>query len=119
MYASKMMAMITTTTQMKNTMTPGMAYPATVLALATAASYPQPPDLFRFARRDQGAVRCAAVACLAVAPAHRGHGCIHDALAAETSQRNTRWPGSHMAGARLTQKESSGGQKGTAHEGHH
>jgi hypothetical protein len=25
---------------------PGMAYPATVLALATVTSYPRPPDLF-------------------------------------------------------------------------
>jgi hypothetical protein len=46
MDASKMMARITTTTQKKNTTMPGMAYPATVLALATATSYPQPPDLF-------------------------------------------------------------------------
>jgi hypothetical protein len=35
-----------TTTQKKNTMMPGMAYPATVLALATATSYPRPSDLF-------------------------------------------------------------------------
>jgi hypothetical protein len=40
------MARTTTTTQKKNTMMPGMAYPATVLALATATSYPRPPDLF-------------------------------------------------------------------------
>ncbi len=46
MNASRMMARITTTTQKKNTMMPGMAYPATVLALATAASYPPPPGLF-------------------------------------------------------------------------
>jgi hypothetical protein len=46
MKASRMMARMTTTTQKKNTMMPGMAYPATVLALATAASYPPPPDLF-------------------------------------------------------------------------
>ena len=47
MNASKMMARIMTTTQKKNTMMPGMAYPATVLALlAMAASYPPPPDLF-------------------------------------------------------------------------
>jgi hypothetical protein len=31
---------MTTTTQKKKTMMPGTAYPATVLALATAASYP-------------------------------------------------------------------------------
>ncbi len=43
MDASKMMARITTTTQKKNTTMPGMAYPATVLALATAPSYPPPP----------------------------------------------------------------------------
>jgi hypothetical protein len=36
-----------TTIQKKNTMMPGMAYPATVLALATAASYPPTRDLFR------------------------------------------------------------------------
>jgi hypothetical protein len=46
MNASKMMAKITTTNQKKNTTMPGMAYPATVLALATTASYPQPFDLF-------------------------------------------------------------------------
>ena len=34
------MARITATTQKKNTMMPGMAYPATVLALATAAQLP-------------------------------------------------------------------------------
>src|SRR5215831_13418001 len=47
MNASKMMARIATITQKKNTTMPGMAYPATVLALlAMAASYPLPPDLF-------------------------------------------------------------------------
>ena len=46
MNASKMMARIMTTIQKKNTMMPGMAYPAMVLALATAASYPPPPGLF-------------------------------------------------------------------------
>jgi hypothetical protein len=46
MDASKMMARITTTTQKKNTTMPGMAYPATVLALATATSYPPPLSLF-------------------------------------------------------------------------
>ena len=34
------------TTHMKNTMMPGIAYPATVLALATAASYPSKRDVF-------------------------------------------------------------------------
>jgi hypothetical protein len=43
MNASKMMARIVTTTQKKNTTMPGMAYPATVLALATATSYPRRP----------------------------------------------------------------------------
>lgn len=38
--ASRMMAKMTTTTQKKNTMIPGMAYPATALVLATAVSYP-------------------------------------------------------------------------------
>src|ERR1700709_1428867 len=47
MYASKMMARITTTSQKKNTMTPGMAYPDIVLALAMATRYPPPPDLMR------------------------------------------------------------------------
>jgi hypothetical protein len=47
MNASKMMARIMTTIQKKNTMMPGMAYPATVLALATAASYPSTHNLFR------------------------------------------------------------------------
>src|SRR5436305_5987480 len=47
MNASKMMARIMTTIQKKNTMMPGMAYPATVLALATATSYPPTPGLFR------------------------------------------------------------------------
>src|ERR1700746_3973786 len=46
MNASKMIARMTTTIQKKNTMMPGIAYPATVLALATAASYPRSPDLF-------------------------------------------------------------------------
>src|SRR5215472_10371587 len=46
MNASKMMARIATTIQKKNTTMPGMAYPATVLVLATAASYPSPPELF-------------------------------------------------------------------------
>src|SRR6266550_2387637 len=45
MYASKTMARIATTSQKKNTMMPGMAYPATVLALAMATTYPPPPDL--------------------------------------------------------------------------
>jgi hypothetical protein len=40
-----MMARITTTNQKKNTTIPGRAYPATVLALATAPSYPAPPEL--------------------------------------------------------------------------
>lgn len=46
MNASKMMATTTTTNQKKNTIMPGMPYPATVLALATTVSYPQPLDLF-------------------------------------------------------------------------
>ena len=46
MNASKMMARMTTTNQKKNTMMPGMAYPATVLALATTASYPQARNSF-------------------------------------------------------------------------
>src|SRR5689334_6186098 len=54
MAASRMMARITTTTQKKNTMMPGMAYPATVLALATAASYPPPPGLFNIGRPGRG-----------------------------------------------------------------
>jgi len=40
------MARITTTNQKKNTTMPGIAYPATLLALATGANYPPPPDLF-------------------------------------------------------------------------
>ena len=54
MDASRMMARITTTTQKKNTMMPGMAYPATVLALATAASYPPPRGLFTIGRPGEG-----------------------------------------------------------------
>jgi hypothetical protein len=42
-----------TTTQKKNTMMPGMAYPATVLALATTASYPLPRMLFGAGTRRQ------------------------------------------------------------------
>jgi hypothetical protein len=38
--------MMTTTTQKKNTMMPGMAYPATALVLATAVSYPPAQALF-------------------------------------------------------------------------
>src|ERR1700758_5589934 len=45
MNASRMMARMTTTNQKKNTAIPGMAYPATVLALATASSYPAPPGV--------------------------------------------------------------------------
>jgi hypothetical protein len=45
MNASRMMARMTTTNQKKNTTIPGMAYPATLLALATASSYPAPPGL--------------------------------------------------------------------------
>jgi hypothetical protein len=41
-----MMARITTTTQKKKTMMPGIAYPETDLALATAASYPTTRYLF-------------------------------------------------------------------------
>jgi hypothetical protein len=52
MNASKMMARMTTTSQKKNTMMPGMAYPATVLALATAASYPLLRDLFALRNRE-------------------------------------------------------------------
>ena len=40
MAASRMMARMTMTTQKKNTMIPGIAYPATVLR-ATAVSYPE------------------------------------------------------------------------------
>jgi hypothetical protein len=40
-----MMTRITTTNQKKNTTIPGIAYPATDLALATASSYPAPPEL--------------------------------------------------------------------------
>src|SRR5947209_2435032 len=50
--ARRMMTRITTTNQKKNTTIPGIAYPATDLALATASSYPAPPDL-SFAGRQQ------------------------------------------------------------------
>jgi hypothetical protein len=53
MNASKMMARMATTTQKKNTTMPGMAYPATVLALATTASYPLPGMLFGAGTRRQ------------------------------------------------------------------
>ena len=46
MNASRMMAVMTTTTQKKNTMMPGMAYPAIALVLATAVSYPLAQALF-------------------------------------------------------------------------
>ncbi len=46
MNARRMMAKITTTNQKKNTTMPGMAYPATDLALATGLSYPGAADLF-------------------------------------------------------------------------
>ena len=49
-YASRMMARITTTSQKKSTTIPGMPYPATVLALTTGSSYPAPPVLFRNGR---------------------------------------------------------------------
>jgi hypothetical protein len=40
MKASRMMARMTNTTQMKNITIPGMAHPATLLVLATAAQLP-------------------------------------------------------------------------------
>jgi len=52
-----MMARITTTTQKKNTTMPGMAYPATVLALATAASYPALLRSFRGAPAAPDSIR--------------------------------------------------------------
>jgi hypothetical protein len=39
------MTRITTTSQKKNTTIPGMTYPATLLGLATASSYPAPSGL--------------------------------------------------------------------------
>ena len=54
MNASRMMAKTTTTTQKKNTMMPGTACPAMVLALVTAVSYPSPPDLFAIGREHDG-----------------------------------------------------------------
>ena len=45
MDASRMMIRMMTTNQKKNTTIPGMVCPATVLALATASSYPAPPGL--------------------------------------------------------------------------
>ena len=54
MNASRMMAKMAMTTQKKNTMMPGIARPATVLALATAASYPAVPDLFTSGPRSSG-----------------------------------------------------------------
>src|SRR5690348_9080346 len=45
MNARRMMTRITTTNQKKNTTIPGIAYPATVLALATDSSYPAQPEL--------------------------------------------------------------------------
>jgi hypothetical protein len=45
MNASRMMTRITTTNQKKNTAIAGIAYPPTVLALATACSYPAAPGL--------------------------------------------------------------------------
>ena len=50
MNARRMMTRITITSQKKNTTMPGIAYPATVLALATGASYPGLSWLFRNAR---------------------------------------------------------------------
>ena len=43
--ASRMMARMIRTSHAKNSTIPGMAYPAMVLVLATAASYPPMPDL--------------------------------------------------------------------------
>src|SRR5262249_10768810 len=56
--ASKMMARITTTTQKKNTMMPGMAYPATVLALATACQLPAAGRLIRRVFAGDDDARC-------------------------------------------------------------
>jgi hypothetical protein len=57
MNASRMMTSITMTTQKKNKTIPGMAYPATVLALATAASYPATRALFGARRSWTGRSR--------------------------------------------------------------
>src|SRR5690242_5134446 len=61
MNARRMMTRITTTNQKKNTTIPGIAYPATVLALATDSSYPSPPQLsailYTFMARRQTARR--------------------------------------------------------------
>lgn len=56
MYASKMMTKMTTTTQKKNTIMPGMECPAMVLALAMAASYPLPPGLLAHAGSARAAL---------------------------------------------------------------
>jgi hypothetical protein len=45
-----------TTNQKKNTTIPGIAYPATVLALATASSYPAPNELSAAGREVHDAV---------------------------------------------------------------
>src|ERR1700730_12551479 len=45
MNARRMMTRMVTTNQKKNTTIPGIAYPATALALATASSYPAPDGL--------------------------------------------------------------------------
>ncbi len=51
------MTRMMTTNQKKNTMTPGIAYPPTVLDLATVASYPPPPDLFHVSANGVFAAR--------------------------------------------------------------
>src|ERR1700726_4404183 len=58
MNARRMMATMTTTNQKKSTTIPGMAYPATVLALAMASSYPAPPDLSASRHRLLAAKLC-------------------------------------------------------------
>jgi hypothetical protein len=58
------MARITTTNQKKNTMIPGMAYPATVLALAMGPRYPAPPDVFAIRRAGAGRAGMAFPRCV-------------------------------------------------------
>jgi len=76
MAASRMMARTTMTTQKKNTMIPGMAYPATVL-LAMAVSYPAAEASFQPIARGREAGRYPPTSTRA--PPKRGGDTLHGA----------------------------------------
>src|SRR3984893_9951656 len=77
MNARRMMTRMVTTNQKKNTTIPGIAYPATVLALATASSYPAPNELSAAgvgSRRRPSQLHRQPPDALLIRPEHREYG---------------------------------------------